>query len=395
MIHDLVRKAYEHNGDPVKPEDNAYLIYQHAGEYLNENHRRDLLSSDYGDPSHFEDEAIEAIQGCSWILGEMQKAASTPGYYHPFNVDDFLDDNFLSDFFMLMKFSKMSAVYFAYQGDFNQASLYLRALEQFGERVYEQEGTLIGTLMGVAYLQHERSGAESCLFLAGEQAFPGGKELPADLMLSNEVLSRSLDMELAFVVNQFAQYDESEHSLSALFWDIDWDYPEWLEIIDPVWFIFYTFTANHQLKATITHLHQLQKNFRTPCDQMFNRWEDMLADAPRMFREDSDSNFSLLMYSNCRLQAIHDIKRTAWAVHHYRVDKHTFPTCVGDLTPAYIETIPLDPFTNEPLELEFMAEGLSIHSMGVPDLKSTAMEFHMGAAYEKYRLNPPEEDEEI
>ncbi|WP_043807718.1 hypothetical protein [Desulfatibacillum aliphaticivorans] len=55
---------------------------------------------------------------------------------------------------------------------------------------------------------------------------------------------------------------------------------------------------------------------------------------------------------------------------------------------------PLDAYTGAPLELELMEGGLSILSMGVPDLKSTAMEFHMGTAYEKYRLNPPMEDEE-
>ncbi len=58
--------------------------------------------------------------------------------------------------------------------------------------------------------------------------------------------------------------------------------------------------------------------------------------------------------------------RCALAVDQYRMEKGRWPDGLGDLVPEYLESVPLDPFTGDPLLYRATDEGVVVYSVG-PD----------------------------
>jgi hypothetical protein len=69
-----------------------------------------------------------------------------------------------------------------------------------------------------------------------------------------------------------------------------------------------------------------------------------------------------------RIEAGDACAQVAVAMTHYRLDHGNLPAHLADLVPAYLDTIPLDPFDGQPLRLVIRNNQWIIYSVG-PDLK--------------------------
>jgi hypothetical protein len=54
------------------------------------------------------------------------------------------------------------------------------------------------------------------------------------------------------------------------------------------------------------------------------------------------------------------------AVERYRLARGALPSSLGDLVPAYLDIVPEDPFTGQPLRYEKLGRGFVVYSVG-PD----------------------------
>ncbi len=86
----------------------------------------------------------------------------------------------------------------------------------------------------------------------------------------------------------------------------------------------------------------------------------------------------------------------ALAASAYREAKGFYPESVDDLVPAFLETIPIDPYDGKTLKMKKVQGGLDFYSVGPDqeDLKEVSrwlgpIHFYLGReAYEKYRVKP-------
>ena len=103
-----------------------------------------------------------------------------------------------------------------------------------------------------------------------------------------------------------------------------------------------------------------------------------------------------------------NLTHLALAASAYKADHGVYPDKIEALTPRYMTTIPVDPFSGGPLKLASIQDGLMLYSVG-PDLKDDGgindyginlgnrdmnqgdITFVMGSAFEDRRLKPSKE----
>jgi hypothetical protein len=65
----------------------------------------------------------------------------------------------------------------------------------------------------------------------------------------------------------------------------------------------------------------------------------------------------------------------ALAVERYRLGEGRWPTGLAELVPRYLASVPVDPFSGQPLQLKPFEEGIAITSIGGSD--GTPIPFHL------------------
>ena len=92
----------------------------------------------------------------------------------------------------------------------------------------------------------------------------------------------------------------------------------------------------------------------------------------------------------------HQLKDIAISASGYLEAKGSYPDRVDELVPAFLETVPIDPYDGKPFKIKKVPGGLDIYSTG-PDPKDFVRDsrwggpihFYLGReAYEKYRVEP-------
>ena len=59
-----------------------------------------------------------------------------------------------------------------------------------------------------------------------------------------------------------------------------------------------------------------------------------------------------------------EVARTALAVQRYRLAQGKLPAALGDLAPAYLDAVPVDPFDGQALRFKPLAAGFIVYSVG-------------------------------
>jgi hypothetical protein len=93
-----------------------------------------------------------------------------------------------------------------------------------------------------------------------------------------------------------------------------------------------------------------------------------------------------------RHDALEKLGALALATTVFRDARGHWPTDVDDLVPAFIPSVPIDPFDGEPLKLKVTNGGVELYSVGPPPTDGNAdpVRFRLGqSALMRYRIHPP------
>ncbi len=84
--------------------------------------------------------------------------------------------------------------------------------------------------------------------------------------------------------------------------------------------------------------------------------------------------------------------RLALAATAFKTQHGRWPKTLDELTPQYIDAIPKDPFSTQPIQMKAVEGGLDLFSVGPPEdsnLNNEPIHFYLGPeAYRKYRVEP-------
>jgi hypothetical protein len=141
--------------------------------------------------------------------------------------------------------------------------------------------------------------------------------------------------------------------------------------------------ADNQSRPAMSY-EELEKNYK------------MIQDASRegklgIFTGMSVSSNLMTVTRTKRFEALRGLSDLALAVTAYRTAKGTYPSSLEELTPEYIDRIPIDPFKGAPLEIKHIDSGLDLYSQGPgpesEDSEKGPIHFYCGRnAYHKNRV---------
>ena len=395
---ELTARAHANLPGPVPDDENAYVVYQGVINAMSDE-ESNLLFETYRDRKNLNKQELESfISAHERCLNEIRRASSLSGYDSHFELENLNS---------LPKFKKHRSMAYlcaaaaerhARNGRFRESILCLQDINILAERMYKHPGTLIHCMIGLAIQNIGKSAMGHCLYSMQNNPSGAGQalNLPAwETTFNGRDFENILDMELAYAAYLHESCcDEKKWEGEAPALKDRIHYYFWKPV--------YRMIANYQLNAFEARYDDYKRIGRLPCNQIEEAIESYEANRPRdLFNEGSllIAHVSFLQY---RIRNINNVEKTALAVFAYRMEHGQYPQKADDLVPEYLDAIPEDSCSGGPLQLEFVEGGVTIRSLeqGGYDENTigrglnTAVEFHMGTAYEKYRLNPQIEDEE-
>lgn len=165
-------------------------------------------------------------------------------------------------------------------------------------------------------------------------------------------------------------------------------------------------------KETLEYFDRILQWAQSPEHELLSRYQAMKAERPGLppfvyallnvagnaqaLKDYKDRSYNqveriakthLTMRAQCRTIA------TGLAAERFRLDQQRWPTSLQELTPKYLATVPLDPFTGKPLLLKQEADGITIYSVGINGIDQLGTVFPVDKQFENdigYRLWNPD-----
>ena len=392
----ITKQAYANLPAPVPDSENSFLIYKNAADEIGKSDWKRLYNI-YENQGDIDPQEVESfLSARQHLLNEIRRASSLPGYDPRFVVKDQQLDIKFSHYRGIVYLCSIAARNHARYGRFHESMLCLRDIKVLAEKMYKSPGTILYAMIGsVLHFIAERS-MERCLYDACMASGIKGPFQPPvwETSINEHDLDTILDMELAFTAHAVAAYcDDKECGGKD---NLPWE--------TRILFFFKSFqrvNAHLLTNAVEDRYDNYKKIGQLPCGQFEEALEAYEASCPDDYLSlTGATSFAahapIVQY---KVMNYNNVEKTALAVFAYRMEHGQYPQKADDLVPEYLDAIPEDSCSGGPLQLEIVEGGVTIRSLeqGGYDENTigrglnTAVEFHMGAAYEKYRLSPPEE----
>ncbi|ACL04904.1 hypothetical protein Dalk_3214 [Desulfatibacillum aliphaticivorans] len=373
-----VQQAMAHYPGPTPNEKNSYLVYKSLFGVFTEEEYMFLRKTREPDFNPLSEDVERLLSKHSSVLETMREASLRSGFYHPFNSAA-MGPLKIRDIFSLSYFCGMAALYHAVKGDLEEAAQILYDMRMFANRINYYPGEQ-SFYVEMGLLRAIQDYEEHFLYLAQDLS----RKLIPFLPLSSSALMQQKEMEMWIAVvakrlqegfDPWCYFRDSSGALDFI--DIFPATPPIKQII-----------ANFQLKQLGAYLEATKKEIGLPCTGIIER---------RLAFQNNDKNLTIYLLAenychevmgyNCKLILCNGVGALAKAAWNYHVDKGQYPKQPETLVPAYLDEIPINPYTGKPLTIEFIEGGLTILTEK-PEIYVGYYpnDFHMGAAYERYRL---------
>lgn len=386
---ELTAKAYANLPAPVPDNENAFVVYQGVINAISEE-EANLFSSTFRDMEDLDNQELESVlSGHEHWLSEIRRASSLPGYDSHFDVkSNFIFPKFIK-FRSMVYLCAIAVENHARNGRVHESLLGLQDIKTMSERMYKHPGINPYCIVGLGMRSIGKSAMEDSLYAAdlssGKEAslqFPSWKTA-----VNPNDLDAILDMELAYYANLFRTFGDPTCGRDAFYWKFPLGVFTKLAAVA---------NADFQINAFETRHGNYKRIGQLPCDQIEEALEAYEASRPRDFSV-IGGDYPVVGRSPIvqnKMLIINNIEKTALAVFAYKTEHGEYPGNADDLVPGYLKAIPEDYCSGGPLQMEFMEGGVTIRSLtqkGYDEdnkryFLNTAVEFHMGTAYEKYRL---------
>jgi hypothetical protein len=216
-----------------------------------------------------------------------------------------------------------------------------------------------------------------------------GASMFGDMVINDE----SSESPFLFLLEE----DEIDLELKTFFWN---------HILAPLYriFLFHEDRVSHEHFWERYHEYIKEPYYKSGID--LKEWEEYLNKNLDLgfFMSMNSSSFGVYFKRVTQQQTQFLLGRLGLATAAYRSDHGKYPKTLNSLTPKYIEEIPIDPFSGEPLKMIAVKDGLILYGVG-PNLKDdqgAAFEmedydwdntkgdiaFYLGSAFKEHRLKP-------
>ena len=368
---------------PAADEKNSYLIYQSLFDTFSEEESQFLeQTKDPGfDPLTGEAEWLLAKH--PHILEKMLEASLRPEYYYPFSFEAELPSFFaLKDQLDLFRFCGLAAHNLAAKGRLYEAGQILNDLRLLSNRL--QEFPVKGLhYLGPYFQELIREVEEKCLFASEEKA--ENMTLPASPDAFSGFPNKPMEIEIAWIAHVMVSPDfrlEDASVARKLSGEMIFMDKVCSALSMEMLFV------NYQLNQMEIFLENLKIVIERPCTNIEeNRSQSFVANEHSYVGKMMGFGYFRSMDCKCFTQLHNSMETLIRAIWKYRIDHGQYPKSLDVLVPDYLEDIPMNPYTGQALAVEFMDGGLTINSQAQKSsMGRFPGDFHMGTAYEKYRL---------
>jgi hypothetical protein len=259
--------------------------------------------------------------------------------------------------------------------DFAQAVRSARALLNTG-RALGDEPTLISQLVRIAI--------DTLTYSRTERILAQGEPAPADLLALQRAIEQEAEEPLLYygLRGERASFDgflENVQTGEIPFKDLSnilmltrsWGRgsSRGIEVQEKLEALAILLTIRSQRAEALDYMNQMVEVSRLPPEEQFPKLRDMESrnpqELPFIIRLLGSGSWKVGLAS-LRVRAQHRSTAVALAAERYRQVHGRWPASLGELLPAYLTAVPLDPFTGQPLKLARHDQGIVIYSVG-PD----------------------------
>jgi len=353
--------------------DNAMLVYREANKLIPEDY--DWPESINGILSHDPDEAAFApddplvqsfLKAMAPALKAVEPAADRKGFnpdYDFAHPSSFWIARHLNETRTLCRLWSVRAVTRAKNGDIDGAIQDLKSIQMTASYL-ESDPTLLGLLVNRAV---RSIGIESMRRVMNETPIPADRwdELGVSKRSkASELLQRAFNMERASSATLMARIANKLISID----NIDGD-----GVVSPNDKLFALGYRFFLAEDDIAGFNRLMDDYIATFDQPTETWEsklDLVASDFQLYRSGMMTRI-LLPALKAASQAILDgeaqcrLAETAIAMVKYFQKHGEYPETLSQLSPEFIEKVPLDPFTGKSLGYVNMDKGVVLYSVGV------------------------------
>ncbi|WP_028314470.1 hypothetical protein [Desulfatibacillum aliphaticivorans] len=364
----IINDAFSLYKDPLDEARNAFPVYHEVLKRLASQEEDLYWAAQIVKSSPDSDAAKDFLTYNQPAISQVHKASAMPDYCFPKSCQDLLDKQILPHPKNIIRLCGMAAMHHAAKGEMRECMERLLDAKLFSDRVLSSPGGPYWTAAGLDCRLEAVKMLEACIYLSPMDA----KGSPADYRsmrpYTNETIANTYFVEMAQDVYLISQHDLLREGFPRVLFEL--------------------LFKEHQRMLLQEQFAQMHAMALLPCPEIDAAFRKFNTTRRKCFLDLINCGHRKeTLYTGYRACLADDMESAALAVWSYRADHGKYPERTDDLVPAYILEIPPDPFSGNPLIMEFPEGGVSIKSVGAePDLFEAA-EFHMGTAYKKYRLN--------
>lgn len=282
--------------------------------------------------------------------------------YNPPSIRMVLPD--LAQIFPLTNLLCLSACVSAAHGRADEAMKDLNAASMLAERLPE-EPMIITVLVGCAT---EGATSRSLEYVMNRGPLTA-KDL--DLLKMNRLFSfnrgfhRAVQMEQAFGMSVFTAPDPFREARTAATCSAG---PHFTDV-SSFGAIYRVFLWQGDVRSYLFVTQYYERTSLLPYSRARTDWESMEERLQSRRLGGAIARIFLAAYSRiprmvATADAYHDLVLLAVAMQRYRLESGAFPEKLDRLSPDYLLTVPIDPFSGEPMRMAFRDDGLAIYSVG-------------------------------